>query len=210
MRQLATITFTDDNELIEAYEYFYGIIYLLKNKITGKQYVGKTKGKFKNYINGYKNLLSDSSKRPIIRSMLKHGFENFECKIIDIAMNLKQLNDLERKYILQYNCKNPQFGYNVAKGGEGGVGGPHFTGHLHTDQTKQKMRNFPTSHFATNAGRVLDENWRKNIGKASSKRFKGIPKTEEHRKKLKDAMFGKIPVNKGKKLYIINSKRKYV
>ena len=72
------------------------------------------------------------------------------------------------------------------------------------------MRDFPKTRFATNKGRKFDEVWKKNIGITSSKRFKGIPKTASHKKAISIGHQGISPGNKGKKLVIINNKRKYV
>lgn len=202
--------FEDDNELIDAYDYFYGVIYKLTNSITNKIYIGQTKHLTKKYILRKFKYIDKYSKRPIIRSFIKYGSSKFTCKIIDIATNKKQLDTLERMYIQKYNCQNSKIGYNIANGGEGGTGGPHFKGHLHTDKTKAKMRDFPKIRFATNTGRKLNETWKKNIGCGVSKKMKGVKKTIAHRKAISVGHQGISPGNKGKKLVIINNKRKYV
>ena len=212
MRHLAIAQpiFEDDNELIDAYDYFYGVIYKLSNSINNKIYIGQTKHLTKKYILRKFKYIDKHSKRPIVRSFIKYGPSKFTCKIIDVATNKKQLDTLERMYIQKYNSQNSKIGYNIANGGEGGIGGPHFKNHTHTEKTKEKMRDFPKTHFATNKGRKFDEVWKKNIGIASSKRFKGIPKTASHKKAISIGHQGISPGNKGKKLVIINNKRKYV
>lgn len=37
------------------------------------------------------------------------------------------------------HSRDPEIGYNIAKGGEGGVGGPMFAGHRHSKETRKQM-----------------------------------------------------------------------
>lgn len=212
MRHLAVDqpTFEDDTNLIDAYDYFYGIIYKLTNTINNKIYIGQTKHTTKKYILRKFKYINEHSKRPIIRSFIKYGPSNFKCKIIDIGTTKKQLDELEILNIQKYNSQNSKIGYNVTNGGEGGIGGPHFKNHAHSEKTKEQMRNFPSSRFATNKGKIFDNKWRKNIGIGVSKKMTGIKKSDSHKKAISIARKGISPSNKGKKLIIINNKRQYV
>ena len=64
----------------------------------------------------------------------KYGWENFEVKYLftDNVENLYdgQLNELEQKYIIEYNTVRP-FGYNLTSGGDGK--------YVFTDETKNKI-----------------------------------------------------------------------
>ena len=88
---------------------------------SGKSYIGQTiktvEQRAKYTGEGYK-------KCPVFyRAILKYGFENFTCEILEqIEAQTKQelkekLNILEQKYIIQYETLTP-FGYNVRSGGE--------------------------------------------------------------------------------------------
>lgn len=88
---------------------------------SGKSYIGQTvktiEQRAKYTGEGYK-------KCPIFyRAILKYGFENFTCEILEqieaqTRQELKEkLNILEQKYIIQYKTLAP-FGYNVRSGGE--------------------------------------------------------------------------------------------
>ena len=203
-----------NDDLTEVYDYyFYGVIYLLKNSVNNKVYIGKTKHLIKRKTLEYSKYYLDnnySNNRPIIRAIRKYKPSKFTFKVIAVARNLEELNKLEKQNIIKYDSRNSEKGYNIAKGGEGGIGGPHFKDRKHSEQTKEKMRNFPPSHFATNTNKIFNEKWRKNIGIATSKRMKGVAKTDAHKRKLSKIRIGKSPTNKGKKLVIINNKRKYV
>ena len=50
--------------------------------------------------------------------MRKYGIENFTIEEIDKANSFKELGELERKYIKEYNSQNPDKGYNITAGGE--------------------------------------------------------------------------------------------
>jgi len=204
---MSNIIFLDE-DLSECYDfYFYGIIYLIRNNLNNKIYIGKTKQFYKKYIN---NKIKQNPNMPIIKAIKKYGCENFSVKVIDVATTKEQLNNLEKFYIKSFNSKNHQIGYNICDGGEGGIGGPNFKGHKHTEETKEKMRNKPKSHFAHNKGRIFSEEWKKNMGIAASKALKGKSKSEEHKKNISLAKRGSVPSNKGKKLVIINGRKKYV
>ena len=125
----------------------YGIIYLIKNKVNGKCYIGQTQEK-----NGFDSRYSYSGEgiervynhhrylkehnksynKHLLGSIEKHGFEAFEVnKCLDYAFSLEELNIKEKVYIQLYNSlKN---GYNETLGGEGKEGC------YHSEETKQKI-----------------------------------------------------------------------
>lgn len=90
-------------------------IYLIKNKINNKNYIGQT-------INYEKRIkehlyLRKTKKNMIIDSAInKYGKENFYYNIIDIAYSQEQADNMEKKYIIEYNSLKPN-GYNILKGG---------------------------------------------------------------------------------------------
>ena len=113
----------------------YGIIYKITNLINGKVYIGQTKRNFDERYNGTgngaekvynyhmyrKNHEGHYYNVHLCNSMEKYGFENFKVEEeIDIAYSKKELDELEIKYIKEYNSSNPKFGYNKTEGGESG------------------------------------------------------------------------------------------
>lgn len=52
----------------------------------------------------------------------KYGWDNIDHEILFTNMNEKEAKDMERQLIAQYNSNNPQFGYNMTKGGDGTLG----------------------------------------------------------------------------------------
>lgn len=71
--------------------------------------------------------------RYFYNAILKYGWDNIKHEILDSNLTLDQANDLEKKYIELYKTNNPNFGYNLQKGGEC---------HIVYDTTKmQKIKN---------------------------------------------------------------------
>lgn len=91
-------------------------IYMHKNKINGKVYIGQTytslRARFgKNGI-GYKGC-------PIFYNAIqKYGWDNFEHEILEENIpNAEIANEREKFYIALYNSTNGDFGYNIQIGG---------------------------------------------------------------------------------------------
>ena len=97
-----------------------GKIYLIKNKINGKRYVGQTIQKISWR---WKQHLRDSKKLdyPLYKAIRKYGIENFDVSELDSTENLAELDDLERKHVkLQKSFIDwKQGGYNLTEGGWG-------------------------------------------------------------------------------------------
>lgn len=116
----------------------FGIIYLIKNKVNNKVYVGQTKQKngFKdrypakgegiervyNYFN-YSKKLGESYNKHLLNSIREYGFENFQVtEEFDAAYSKDELNEKEKYWIEYYNSTNPKCGYNYTVGGESSNG----------------------------------------------------------------------------------------
>lgn len=122
-------------------EEFVGYIYKITNLLNNKFYIGKTKHPIdKRY---YNHLWCVDNKNDVTckihNAIRKYGKENFKIELIDTCYSEEELNEKERYWIEKLNSRDPEVGYNTAKGGEGGIGGPMFAGHKHSEETKQKM-----------------------------------------------------------------------
>ena len=117
----------------------YGYIYMTKNQINGKRYIGQHKSsEWDNYYFGSGKLLK--------RAIKKYGKENFTCQPLVWALSKEQLDEQEIYFIYYHKPE-----YNITPGGEGFGGGeknpmwgkvgdkhPAF-GYKHTEEHKQKM-----------------------------------------------------------------------
>lgn len=95
-----------------------GFIYIIKNKINKKVYIGQTlftvEERFKQHIKSSKG---NKSYYKIYRAMNKYGIENFYYEILEELVPENIINDREIYWIEKYNSfKN---GYNSNAGGEG-------------------------------------------------------------------------------------------
>lgn len=94
----------------------YGYIYKTTNLKNGKIYIGQHKSvKFDaNYYGSgiwFKKVFQ------------ANGKDNFRCEIVEECASLEELNDREVYWIEYFQSRNPDIGYNLAKGGEQIYGG---------------------------------------------------------------------------------------
>lgn len=131
------------------------LIYLLRNRVNGKRYVGKTK--YSSLAIRWSNHVADARKGKntyIARAILKHGPENFDRLVIARFDNNEALSAAEQVFIRTFDARG-HHGYNLTDGGEGTLGRYHseetrariranhprnWRGKKHTEETKAKMR----------------------------------------------------------------------
>ncbi|CUP74269.1 NUMOD3 domain-containing DNA-binding protein [Clostridium baratii] len=96
----------------------YGVIYLIRNNINNKIYIGQTavKGGFdRRYCH---DLEKNTHNIHLKRSIEKYGIEAFYIdKEFDIAYSQEELDKLESMYISIYNATDSRYGYNIRSGG---------------------------------------------------------------------------------------------
>ena len=92
----------------------YGVVYLIRNVLDGRYYVGRTT-KFKKRRAAYKALRCEKQPR-IYEAIKKDGWHNFTMVPIAEAFDKYGLRTLETYFIDEFDCLNPFFGYNLAKG----------------------------------------------------------------------------------------------
>lgn len=98
----------------------YGSIYIIKNKINDKVYIGQTiqavDERFKQHCKPSEH---KRHKYTLYRAMTKYGVENFYYEIIEENIPVEKLNAKEIYYIDKYNSYVKNNGYNSTKGGDG-------------------------------------------------------------------------------------------
>lgn len=151
----------------------YGIIYIIRNKVNNKLYIGQTteKGGFDRRYRH--DLFKNTHNEHLKSSIQKYGIENFEVdEEFDIAYSQEELDKLEYMYIEIYQCRNRKYGYNNRYGGHNGK---------HTEETKQKIGE-------ANRGKHHTDEARQKMSEAK----KGKHLTDEHKQKLSETMKGKL------------------
>jgi len=128
------------------------------NKLNNKFYIGKDKNNNPNYL---------GSGKLIKRAIKKYGKENFKKEILE---ECKTDDELNKREIYWINKLKPK--YNIAKGGNGG-----YLLKFASDDIKQKCYRKIKNKLK---GRKIT--WGNKIGKS----LKGKPKSEDHKKKIKE------------------------
>ena len=152
-------------ETINPKDFKTGVIYMYTSP-SNKKYIGQTINE-KSRKSQHKNLKTDTS---FSRAIQKYGFSNFKYEVLikfkptSNRIKLKRVLDkLEQRYINLHKSNDPEFGYNLNKGGEGNIG------YKHTPEMITYLKTCPKT-----------EEQLKNLEKRGSHK----PKTEEHKKYL--------------------------
>jgi hypothetical protein len=95
-----------------------GYIYLVTNLVSGRKYVGLTKGIDKRW-GEHKSAARTGSPYPLHRAMRKHGAQNFRVTCLEVVDGTHgDLLAAEVRQITSHDCVAPK-GYNLTRGGEG-------------------------------------------------------------------------------------------
>ena len=162
----------------------YGYIYKITNNINNKIYVGKHKSeKFDDSYWGGGKILRKSIK--------KYGKENFSREILEECFSKKELNEKEKFWIKELDCRNPEIGYNISIGGDGGgIFGHH-------NFSEQGLNAIKTANSCKHS-----KEHNQKISESLSKKFKGRKKSPEWVEKIVQSRKENgtyIPWNKDKK-----------
>ena len=102
-------------------------VYIHKNKINGKIYVGQTCQDPKKRWDcgrGYE------TSPKFFNAILKYGWDNFEHIILYQNLSQNEANQIEIQLIKQYKTQDENFGYNITSGGNN---------YQHREETKKKI-----------------------------------------------------------------------
>jgi group I intron endonuclease len=161
-----------------------GIVYSVENKINNKLYVGQTIRKHPRRKNQHINDPEKSS--AIDRSIQKYGKDNFEWKILEEDIdNQRDLNLLEKFWIVHLETRTTQWGYNIKEGGSNGK---------HSEKTKQTMSNQRFGKNNPNYGKHLSEETKNKISKTKT----GKKLSNEHKEKISKGLIGNRHYNETK------------
>jgi hypothetical protein len=87
-----------------------GSIYMIKNNINNKVYIGKTTASFEQRYHG--KWWQNTHNKHLKKSAKKHGHENFTVSILKEFDNIEDLNKAEIDFIIEYKSLDSLFGYN--------------------------------------------------------------------------------------------------
>lgn len=160
----------------------YGFIYMTKNNINGKLYIGQhTRTMNLKDIDDSWYLGSGDA---LHMAIAKYGEENFTREIIYECESKSELDYMEKVFINYYNAvKNEDF-YNIAGGGQGVGSGENHTmyGKHHTAEAKRKISEATRGENNPMYGKNHTDETKKKI--SMSKIGVVIPHTEEWNHKI--------------------------
>lgn len=98
-----------------------GYIYKIINTVNNKIYIGKTEETIERRFYEHKLNVKTGYKRSRLYSAMKHyGVDKFIAEELDHSDSSDELCEKERYWIKTLNSQDPEAGYNIAPGGEGG------------------------------------------------------------------------------------------
>lgn len=135
-------------------------IYVLTNTVNNKIYVGQTWYELSHRM-GYngKNYCNSTY---LYAAMQKYGADNFKYTLLAECSSQDEADKLEETYIVKYDSRNPDIGYNIKNGGVAGK---------HSEETKRKIS-------IANTGKEVSEETRKKISEIHTG-LKKPPRTDE-------------------------------
>lgn len=92
-------------------------IYIHRNKINNKIYVGKTKNIKERWSRNGERYSGCSY---FYSAIQKYGWNNFEHIVIEENIDNQHIDEREQYWIQYYNSNNKEYGYNLTTGGDGG------------------------------------------------------------------------------------------
>lgn len=152
------------------------LLYLLENKINNKKYVGQTMRSLDVRIKQHLKDAESGSNYLIHRAIRKYGIDNFNISVIKQDIEDKDIDDLEKFYIDEFNTYYENgFGYNQTLGGRG------TKGYIFTEEIRSKIgrANTPDRYTLERSNKI-------------SLSLKGKPFSEEHRKHISEVAKNRI------------------
>lgn len=151
-------------------------IYCFRNKVNGKVYIGKSIDLDRRIKEHYYLLHSNLDTSRLQTDFNVYGYSSFEVSILEECSKSK-INEREIYWIAFYDARNPEKGYNKAKGGEGGCGHPQSV------ESRTKI-----SEAAKRQHQNMTPEQRAERSEAISKASKGRKMTPEQRERASEAV----------------------
>lgn len=150
-------------------------IYVLRNKINDKIYVGQTTNLAKRRREHKAKDRVSTKRSPLYQSIQKYGFENFEMISIEEFESPSETDDAEEFWIQYFQSRNRDIGYNLAAGGRVNRGFKH-SEKFKREQSDRKIAYY-TTHKPHNYGVSMTADAKNNLSqifageKASAAKF---------------------------------------
>lgn len=152
-------------------------IYIIRNVVNGKCYIGKSETDIKKRWQAHLTLLNNNKHyNAYLQRAYNKNVASFEFDILETC-TVEECDDKEKYWINELKSYDRSYGYNLTYGGEGGIP---------TEETLEKIR-------MTSLGRTHTEETKRKIAESKM----GKPRSEEVIRKLTNSKIGKPSWNKG-------------
>lgn len=151
-------------------------IYMHRNKINGKIYIGQTKQKLNARWRdgeGYK------TQPYFYKAIQKYGWDNFEHIILEENLTLEQANNKEEYWIAYYQSNIKEFGYNILAGGNN---------HAWTEEMKQKQSKRFSGENGSFFGQKHTNEYKENMRKQMKEKWNNQDYKQQVCKNMKKIM----------------------
>ena len=155
------------------------VIYMFKNKVNGKVYVGQTIRPARERILAhiwYSENTKSKNHTYLHRAMHKYSVEKFDVKILERCINQQELDEREIYWIAYFDSTNPSKGYNIESGGKKGKKVPPLS-----SEHKQKL-------LEAHLGIPRSEETKKRIGAANKAKWQDKKYYEKNIKRFQQLM----------------------
>lgn len=185
----------------------YGYIYKITNNINGKVYIGRTQKtiqeRFNEHCAAALNLAIDSKYLLLIQKAIrKYGVDSFRLDLVFSCETFEEYETKEQEFILMYDSRNINKGYNIHIGGTGGDTVTCLPPDKYKERSDKISKALSGQHMF-NDGEI--EFWVKpdkieyyrSLGFAEGK-INFAPLSEEHKRKISEGLKGKSKGMSGK------------
>lgn len=170
----------------------FGCVYVIRNLIDGKAYIGKTENSDLSVRwSKHKSLAITGKGYYLHKSMRKHGVDKFIIELLCEAYSKDSLEVLEMAFISLFNATDDRFGFNMTHGGEGGVPTEATRAKLRRERTPEQKERYRLGAIAR-WKKPLPDRHRANI--ISGQKAKAPP-TAETKAKMSESQRNRVPVS---------------
>lgn len=160
-------------------------IYMHKNKINGKVYIGQTCLKPEDrWQKGYGYRF-----QPFWKEILNIGWDNFSHIILETNLDEKEVNEREQYWIKYYKSDDPEYGYNRTSGGS--------THSIQLPEVNERRRNSVNKYWQSEEGIQQAKKHSLEITGEKNPMY-GKKHTDEAKEKIRQAKINNNPI-KGRK-----------
>lgn len=165
-------------EVNDKKKFSFSCIYLWRNLINGKVYVGQTV----DFYARMKQYLHEDTNRRICMAIKKYGFNNFSVEVLEKDVSREKLTQREQYWIDFYDSANRDVGYNICPMAE------NTKGYRHREEDKKRMSEIAKKRFKEHP---------EQIKRGKDNHMFGKKHSEETRNKISQSIMGNQNV-KGK------------